>query len=163
LLEAVVIDAMPRTRQAADEIYQEGGEPFEAVVRYMHAVLDLEVAAVTPTVLHRLDLEAPELRSAREASARSMQRLIDAAHEAGTLPADITFSDIGMLLVRLARPFPGGMGREVNSQLAHRHLDLIVEGLSRPPADRSRVLGGPVLTRDQLRELQHQQVPQTDR
>lgn len=163
LLMAVVIDAMERTRQAADQIYEEGGEPFEAVVQYMHAALDLEVAAVTPTVLDRLDLQDPDLVSAREASARSVQRLIDAAHEAGTLPRDITFSDIGMLLVRLARPLPGGLDPEVNQQLAHRHLDLLVDGLSRPADQRSRALGGPALSRDQLHQLRRQHAPDGDR
>lgn len=159
LLKAVVVEAMELTRRTADAIYEEGGEPFEAVVRYMHAALDLEVAAVTPTVLDRLDLLDPDLVSAREASARSVQRLIDAAHEAGTLPEDITFSDIGMLLVRLARPLPGGVDAEVNQELAHRHLDLLVEGLSRPADHRSNALGGPALSRDQLHELRRQPGP----
>jgi AcrR family transcriptional regulator len=159
LLKAVVIDAMELTRQAADAIYEEGGEPFEAVARYMHAALDLEVAAVTPTVLDRLDLLDPDLVTAREASASAVQRLIEAAHEAGTLPPDITFTDVGMLLVRLARPLPGGLDPEVNRQLAHRHLDLLIEGLSRPADDRSHALGGPALSRDQLHHLRHQSGP----
>jgi AcrR family transcriptional regulator len=162
LLKAVVLDAMELTRQAADAIHEDGHEPFEAVARYMHAALDLEVAAVTPTVLDRLDLEDPDLASARDASARSVQRLIDAAHEAGTLPRDITFSDIGMLLVRLARPLPGGFDPTVNAQLAHRHLDLLLEGLGRPADRRGRAIGGPALSREELHQVQRRHGPAGD-
>jgi hypothetical protein len=117
----------------------------------MHAVLDLRVSAVIPTVLDAMDLEDDDVRSAREVSAGLAQRIVDAAHADGSLAADITFGDIGTLLVRLSRPLPGSIPSDVDEQLAHRHLNLVINGLR--PAPGRRVPGGPRLERSDLRSF----------
>ncbi|MFL6138762.1 MAG: TetR/AcrR family transcriptional regulator [Frankiaceae bacterium] len=151
LLRAVVLDALGRTREAAERALAEETSAFDALVRYMHEALDLRISAVIPLVLDRLDLEDAELRPAREASARAVEAIVDAAHEEAGLPADVTFGDIGLLLVRLARPLPGPIPAELGDQLAHRHLDLLIEGLralrDRPGGE----LTGPALSRADLR------------
>jgi hypothetical protein len=43
-----------------------------------------------------------------------------------------------MLLVRLARPLPGPIPRALNDRLAHRHLELLLDGLR---ADRDGPMG----------------------
>jgi AcrR family transcriptional regulator len=106
LLRAVVVDALQRTAAAAELALAEESDGFSALVRYMHAVLDLRVSAVIPTVLDAMDLEDDDVRSAREVSAGLAQRIVDAAHADGSLAADITFGDIGTLLVRLSPPCP---------------------------------------------------------
>lgn len=128
LLRAVVQEALARTIEAAEQALAQECDGFSAVVRYMHAALEAKVSAVIPLVLNT-EVDDEQLAPAREAGAALVQRLIDAAHADGTLAADVTFADIGTLLVRLARPLPGGLPPEVNDQLAHRHLDLLVEGL----------------------------------
>jgi hypothetical protein len=57
-----------------------------------------------------------------------------------------------MLLVRLSRPLPGPVPPELNDQLAHRHLDLLVEGL-RPAGPRREVITGPALSFEELRAI----------
>jgi hypothetical protein len=37
------------------------------------------------------------------------------------------------VLVRLSRPLPGGLSTEVNDDLAHRHLDLVIAGMRADP------------------------------
>ncbi|HYJ76040.1 MAG TPA: helix-turn-helix domain-containing protein [Kineosporiaceae bacterium] len=150
LLRAVVLDALERTSAAAEEALDAAGDGLGALVRYLHAALDVRVSAVIPLVLDRLDLEDPDLGPARERSAALVQRLVDAAHADGTLAADVTFADVGTLLVRLARPLPG-LPRDVDGRLAHRHLDLLVAGL-RPVPGREPP-GGPQLDRVGLRAL----------
>jgi AcrR family transcriptional regulator len=132
LLRAVVLDALQRTAAVAREALADEGDGFSALVRYMHGALALRVSAVVPLALETLDLEDEELRPAREASAALLQQLVDAAHEDGTLAADVTFADIGTLLVRLARPLPG-LPPDVDGELARRHLDLLVAGLQPVP------------------------------
>jgi AcrR family transcriptional regulator len=149
LLRAVVVDALERTAQAAAAALAEETDGFAALVRYMHAALDARVSAVIPLVLDVLDPEDDDLGSAREASAELVQRIVDAAHADGSLPADVTFGDIGTLLVRLGRPLPGPVPPAIDEELAHRHLDLLVEGL-RPSPER-RAPGGPRLERADLR------------
>lgn len=41
----------------------------------------------------------------------------------------MTFADIATLLVPLARPLPGAIPPQLNDQLSHRHLDLVIAGL----------------------------------
>jgi AcrR family transcriptional regulator len=155
LLRAVVVDALERTRQAAEQALAEEVDAFEALKRYMHSALDLRVSAVVPLVLDKIS--DPDLVPAREASAQATADVVEAAHKAGSLPESVTFADIGMLLVRLARPLPGPISPELNDRLAHRHLDLVIEGLR--PRDKSTKLSGPALTRTDLEAMRDEQHP----
>jgi AcrR family transcriptional regulator len=150
LLRAVVLDALERTIAAARAALAEEADGFSALVKYMHVALEVRVSAVVPLALDRMDLDDEELGPAREAGAASVQQLVDAAHEDGTLAADVTFADIGTLLVRLARPLPG-LPPDVDAGLAHRHLDLLVAGLR--PVPGRKPPGGPRLGRAELRAL----------
>ncbi|HYU83788.1 MAG TPA: helix-turn-helix domain-containing protein [Kribbellaceae bacterium] len=147
LLKAVVLDALERSRAAAEEALAGHDEGYAGLAAYLRAALDLRVAAVIPLVLDRLDLDDPELGPARDASADAVQALIDRAHDDGTLSREVAFGDVGTLLVRLSRPLPGSMPAEMEAQLAHRHLDLFLAGL-RVVDD--AVLEGEGLSRAQL-------------
>lgn len=152
LMRAVIVDALERTIEQARRAADEEPDAFAALVRYMHAVLDLRTAAVIPALLGSISLtDDPELLRVRSQGAQEVERLITAAHRAGTLRADVTFADVGLLVVRLSRPLPGAFSREQNDALAHRHLDLVVAGLRIQPAE--AVLPGPALTLDDLRRL----------
>jgi AcrR family transcriptional regulator len=151
LLRAVVVDALTHTRREAERARVEQPDAFGALTAYMHAVLDLRVSAVIPLALDRVDLDDEELLPLREASAQAAERMVDDAHADGSLPQDVTFGDIGMMLVRLSRPLPGPLAPDLNNRLAHRHLDLLVEGLR--PRPRRRAPGGPRLARADLHEL----------
>jgi hypothetical protein len=48
---------------------------------------------------------------------------------------------------------PGPIPDELNAQLAHRHLDLLVAGLR--AGDAAATLEGPALSRDDLDHLAH--------
>lgn len=153
LMHAVVLDALSRTAEAAEQALAEEADGFSALAGYMHAALDLRVSAVIPSLLERLDLDDGELLPARDASAAATQRGNDTGHEDGTLPQEITFGDVGTLLVRMSRPLPGPMPRELQDQLAHRHLDLLIVGL-RPRAGEPRwEIGGRGLSREALSAL----------
>jgi AcrR family transcriptional regulator len=149
LLRAVVVDALQRTQRAA-ELAAEVEEPFEALATYLRAALELRVSAVMPQVLGVLDLDDPEVSAARAGSGRAVEALVDAARGSGDLPADVSFADVGMMLVRIARPLPGPMPVEQKDELARRHLELFIRGL-RAPA--SGTLDGPALSLDDLRAL----------
>jgi len=151
LLREVVIDALERTRAVAEQAAEEHDDPFEALADYLRAALELRVSAVIPQVLDVLDLEEPELAAAREASARATEALVDTAHISGDLPEDVTFADVGMMLVRIARPLPGPMPDELKDELARRHLELFIRGLRGGEGS----LDGPALSRRDLAELAH--------
>ncbi|AKU17723.1 TetR/AcrR family transcriptional regulator [Luteipulveratus mongoliensis] len=135
LLKAVVLDALDRSRTAAEEAQAQHDAGFDALAAYLRTALELRVAAVIPLVLDRLDLDDPELGPARAASAAAMESLVDAAHDDKTLSPEITVGDIGTLVVRLSRPLPGSLPAEVESRLTQRHLDVMLAGLRAATAD----------------------------
>ncbi|MDQ6642421.1 MAG: TetR/AcrR family transcriptional regulator [Actinomycetota bacterium] len=128
LVKAVLIEALEQSRASARgaRVAHEGNG-LDAVARYLREMLDVRVSAVIPLALDRLD--DPDLEVAREASAGEVERLIDEAHEDGSLSQEVTFGDLGTLLVRLSRPLPGPMTAAADNRLAHRHLDLVLAGL----------------------------------
>ena len=154
LMHAVIVDALEHTIEQAERAAAEEPDAFSALVRYMHAVLDLRTAAVIPALLGAISLtDDPELLRVRTEGGRQVERLIAAAHQAGTLRPDVSFADIGVLVVRLSRPLPGSFTREQNDALAHRHLDLVVAGLRAEAMTSGAALSGPALSHDDLRRL----------
>jgi AcrR family transcriptional regulator len=147
LLRAVVLDALTRTRLAAERA-AELDDPFEALATYLRFALELRVSAVMPQVLDAVDLDDPEIAEARDASA--VERLVDAARESGDLPADIRFADVAMMLVRIARPLPGPLPMEAKDELARRHLELFIRGLRAPATGE---LEGPALSLGDLQQM----------
>ena len=130
LIKAVLLDALEQSLASAEHSLGAGEDGLEGVAAYLREMLDVRVSAVIPLALDRLD--DPDLDQAREASAAALERLVDAAHDDGSLPPEITFGDLGTLLVRLSRPL-SGMDTKADNVLAHRHLDLALAGLRTHP------------------------------
>ena len=153
LMRTVVLDALHRVGHQARLAQAEEPDALAALVRYMHRALDLRIAAVIPALLGQLTFEDEEMMRTREAAAAPVEEMIDAAHAEGTLRPDVTFGDIGLMIIRISRPLPGPFPRHVNDELAHRHLDLLVGGLATVSA-RAEKLSGPSLTLEDLRALE---------
>jgi AcrR family transcriptional regulator len=152
LMRAVVLDALQQTADEARRAAAEEPDPFAALVRYMHRALDIRTGAVIPALLDEISLEDDEMEQARSAGVQPLQDMIDAAHQAGSLRPDVTFGDIGLLIVRLSRPLPGSFPPDINDSLGHRHLDLVLNGLRPGTADSAQV-SGPALTLADLRKM----------
>lgn len=130
LLHAVALAALTGTVTAARAAAEQADDPFDALAGYLRQTLELRVSAVLPALLGTVDLEGdPELATLRHEAVRLVDGFITAAQTVGTLPADITFADIGMMAVRIARPLPGTLSPEENHTLAQRHLELFIRGL----------------------------------
>ena len=154
-------DRQALIRALAFELWVDGGrearlalteEPdaFRALARYMHRALDLRIAAAMPALVGQLPLQDEDGRRARDDAVAPVQAIIDAAQTEGTLRPDVAFADIGLMLIRLSRPLQP-FDRTVNDSLAHRHLELLLDGLR---ADRaSLTLPGPAVTLDGLRAV----------
>jgi AcrR family transcriptional regulator len=151
LMHAVVLNALTATADAAERIRAERPDPFEALVAYVHAVLDLRTSAVISTLLDQLDLNDAELGPARQRSGRLAEELVNAAVDAGELRKDATFGDVGVMLVRLSRPLPGPIPTETQDALAHRHADIFLAGLRSDAVLDS--LHGPALDLADLRRI----------
>ena len=153
LLRAVALDIIGRVAVEAEAALAEEPEPIQALARYMHRALDLRISAVMPAIVGEIDTDE-ELLALRDRSARPVLRMMELAQERGQLRTDIAFGDIGSLLGRLSRPLPGLFTREVDIALAHRHLDLVLDGLRVTLAPGSgQPLPGPTITFDDLQRL----------
>ena len=148
LVRAVLLDALTHSLGVAEAALAEEDVEYDGLDRlatYLRQMLDARVAAIMPLALDHVDDAV--LREPREASARAVEALVAAAHDDGTLGKEVSFGDVGTLLVRLSRPMPGGLDRELDSRLAHRHLEVVLAGLrAGVPA-----LEGPGPTRGELR------------
>ncbi|HEX5502083.1 MAG TPA: helix-turn-helix domain-containing protein [Thermomicrobiales bacterium] len=151
LARGVALDVWRRVAREAEQALAEEPDAFRALARYLHRALDLRTGAVLPALAGQAPLD-DEARRARDQSAAWIQRLVDAARAEGTLRPDVAFGDTGLLLIRLGRPLPGPFPRALDDALAHRHLDLLLDGL-RAAGDRPDPLPGPALTREDLHAM----------
>jgi AcrR family transcriptional regulator len=149
LLRAVVADIFRRVGGEARLALAEEPDAFEALARYMHRALDLRIGAVLPGLIGLVDLD-DEVVAVRANLADAARELVDRAHAAGTLRQDVAEGDIGTMLIRLSRPLPTPLPPELDRALAHRHLDVLLDGL-RVPRYVQRTLSGPAMTFDDLR------------
>ena len=165
LMRAVVIDALERTAEEARAALAEEPTPFAALVRYMHRTLDVRIAAVIPTLLDEVSMEEEEIRRVSDEGTGYLQQIIDTAQADGALRPEVTFGDVGMMLVRLSRPLPGPIPRDLNDRLAHRHLDLLIQGFSADTAVRADGAGQADMTAgmtlEDLRRLRARAGPAT--
>ena len=129
LIRAVVLDILTCAGEEARLALAEEEDAFQALARYLHRALDLRISAVMPALLDHVPPEDEEIEEVRTRAWGFFQELVERAHAAGTLRPDVTFADVGFLLVRLARPLPGPLPRALNDRLAHRHLELLLAGL----------------------------------
>jgi AcrR family transcriptional regulator len=144
LLRAVVVDVFRRVGDEARLALADEPDAFEALARYMHRALDLRIGAVMPGLIGLVDAD-DEVVAVRDNLARSARQLVDQAHAAGTLRPDVAEGDIGTMLIRLSRPLQAPMPPELDRVLAHRHLDILLDGL-RVPRHVQRTLSGSAVT-----------------
>jgi AcrR family transcriptional regulator len=148
LQRQVALDLLDRSAHEATAALAADPDAFGALARYLHRALDLRISALMPVLVGELQMDE-EVLAARRASAEAVDRLVAAAHADGSLRPDATSGDVGMLLVRLSRPLPGPFPSDLNRRLAHRHLELLLDGL-RPPAPPGEPLPGPAMTFEDL-------------
>ena len=152
LMREVVRDALHKIGEEGRQALAEEPDAFRALARYLHRALDLHVSAVIPALLDRVSLEDEEMRRLRAWTSAPMQEMIDRAQAEGTLRPDVTFGDVGLLLVRLARPLPGPFPRPLGDALAHRHLALLLDALRAGGHAAADPLPGPALSLADLQE-----------
>ncbi|MGW3563978.1 TetR/AcrR family transcriptional regulator [Streptomyces sp. NPDC000941] len=144
LIRAVAIDVFTALVEAAHEATEAERDPMDALRRFMHAALDLKLGSVVPALLGRVTVDEI-LGAVRQDVADPVDELLGRAHEAGLIRPDAVFGDITLMIIRLSRPLPGGVMPD-DEALAHRHLDVYIDGLR--PDDSARPntrLSGPAL------------------
>lgn len=132
LQRAVALDVLARITHEARLALAEEPDAFAALARYMRRALDLRVGAVMPALARQIALDDTDILNARDESSQLVQTMIQRAQAEGSLRPDITEGDIGLLIIRLARPLPEPISLALSDRLAQRHLSLLLAGLRAP-------------------------------
>jgi AcrR family transcriptional regulator len=147
LLHAIAVQVIGQTAEAAERALAEEPDSYQALARYLREAVRVRVGWVMPAIAAALDRDDAELAALRARSVVAITTLIGNAQRDGAINADVTFGDVSLLLIRLARPLPAGQDRAVQDSVAQRHLAILLAGL-RPGAE---PLPGPGLTLGDLR------------
>lgn len=149
LVREVVLSVMERVTEGAAAAAAEEADPFAALRRFVHTAADEKVAALCPLLSEDAALSGidthPDVVATREHLERVIEAIVDRAHTAGRLRADIGVGDLMMVVTQLTRPLPG-TACTVGDRFAHRHLDVLMDGLRN--LDPTPLAGAPVSLHD---------------
>lgn len=126
LLHAVFRQALDRSIAAGEAALSETPDSFEALRQYMHGAIDNGIG-VANLIYPLLDKPHPDLRVRAESLIRTM---IDRGKSQGRLRSDASPADIVFAAIRFSRPLAVGLSAADERALAHRHIDIYVDGLS---------------------------------
>jgi AcrR family transcriptional regulator len=129
LLHAIAVQVIGRTAEAAERALAEESDSYQALARYLREAVRVRAGWVMPAIAAALNRDDAELAALRARSVAAITTLIGNAQRDGAIHPDVTFGDVSLLLIRLARPLPPGQDRAVQDASAQRHLAIMLAGL----------------------------------
>jgi AcrR family transcriptional regulator len=125
LLHAVVRHALERSIAAGEAALADTADGFDALRQYMHAAVDNGIGAVN-LIYPLLEKPRPDLRARAAAMIHS---LIERGQGQGRMRCDVTPADIVFATIRFSRRLAVGLSVADERAVAHRHIDIYVDGL----------------------------------
>ena len=141
LIRQVVLSVMDRAAQCAEDALVEEPDAFAALRRFAFGATEEYIGALCPMISEAFDRQDPEIAARVGRLENAVTAITERAQHDGLLRDDIGYGDLMLSLAQLARPLPG-TGCGGFAPFAHRHLQLLLDGL-RAPA-RSVLEGAPV-------------------
>lgn len=126
LINGVAQHAIERSVAAARTVMEKAADGFEALRRYMHAAVDLGVGILN--LLYPM-ITDPEWSKRRSASAALLEGILERGQSEGLIRTDIRVPDIGFAIIRFSRPVASDLLPAQERLIAHRHLDIYIDGL----------------------------------
>jgi AcrR family transcriptional regulator len=136
LLNAVALHVLDRSRTAAEAALADASTGHDAIRRYMHAAIDAGDGVLN---LVRPLLGTPDWSAQRRESARLLGELVARGTSDQSARADVHVTDIVFAVIRFSRPVAVGLPRADERAIAHRHLDIYIDGLASHPTRRPLV------------------------
>ena len=127
LLHAVARHVLDRSIAAGEAALADTANGAEALRRYMHLAVDHGVGVLNliyPLLDHA---DWPEQRARAESL---LHTLVDRAQGDGLIRRDATVKDVGFAIIRACRPLAVGLPPTDERALAHRHIDIYLDGLA---------------------------------
>ncbi|WP_055590768.1 TetR/AcrR family transcriptional regulator [Peterkaempfera griseoplana] len=147
LIRTVTLSVLIRTIDEAEAALAEEATAFQALRRFVHSAADERIGAMCSLLSGWVEARDPEFAEARAHLVQAMESLIEAAQRSGELRPDVAVGDVIVAVTQLARPLPG-TGCLGIDRFVHRHLELLLDGLSTP---RRSELPGTAATFEDLR------------
>jgi AcrR family transcriptional regulator len=127
LLDAVVQHVFEQSKRAARTASDESKHGSGAIRRYMHEAVDRGVGVLN--LIHPL-LDGPDWSGYGADAAGQLDEMLSRGKRDGTIRPDTEPSDIVFPIIRFSRPVVIGLTRDAERAIAHRHLDIYIDGLS---------------------------------
>lgn len=129
LLHAVALHVLNRTIEAGERALEDAGDG-QALRQYMHLAVDHGLGSLN--IIYRL-LDQPQWPDQRARAESLLDAIVDNARSADNLRDDATTKDVGFALIRACRPLAVGLTPAEERALAHRHIDIYLDGLATDP------------------------------
>jgi AcrR family transcriptional regulator len=126
LANSVGLHVLDLSSQAATEALDRAPDAYAALRDYVHAAIDLGVGVLNLLYPKVTD---PHWDERRATAARTLEKIVEQAKREGRLRTDVRIPDIGFAIVRFSRPVAPGLTLEEERAIAHRHLDIYLDGL----------------------------------
>jgi AcrR family transcriptional regulator len=132
LLHAVAVHVLDRTIADGEALLDTAQTGADALREYMHCAVDNGLGVLNLVYPLLDDVNWPERRQRADAL---LNGIVDRAKREGTMRPDATVQDVGFAVIRACRPLAVGLPPDDERMLAHRHIDIYVDGLvaDRPP------------------------------
>jgi AcrR family transcriptional regulator len=129
LMREVAIEVLDEAIALAEAARTNEADPYAALARYLRGAVAARVGAVMPLLSDETVMDNTAVVEARDGLAARVAALIAEAQRDGSLRADVTGNDIGLLLIRVCAPLPSPVSRRVEPGVAERHLQIVLDGL----------------------------------
>jgi AcrR family transcriptional regulator len=151
LLRTLCADGLRRYSTAAEAMLADEGDPWEAFVRFMGALVDADSNSLTRRLAGTFT-PTEELYRDAAAAQELNERIFERITSAGVVRPDLDVNDIGLILEQLASIRFGDESR--TNQLRRRYLALYLDAVHRPSQHRpsQTPLPGPPPTWSELGE-----------
>jgi AcrR family transcriptional regulator len=126
LLIDVAHHALDRAVDAAQTALDEAADGYVALRQYMHAAVEYGVGVLN--LIHPM-LDHPDWTTQRTRIAAPLGTILQQSRHDALIRSDVEVSDIVFAVIRFSRPVEIGLTRADERALAHRHLDIYIDGL----------------------------------
>ncbi|GLV77558.1 TetR/AcrR family transcriptional regulator [Streptomyces hygroscopicus] len=153
LHRGVAVEVLTALIGAANRAAAEEDDACLALRRFLHTALDLKIGSVLPSLLGRFTAD-DVLDGMPGDAVDPVDALLVRAQAQGRIRPDVVFGDITLMIIRLSRPLPGGGRFAADDALAHRQLDVYLDGLRPTGSPRPTTpLGGPAVDVEAFKRL----------
>ena len=128
LLNAVALHVLDRSAAAAETALAGASDGFEVVRHYMHSAVEGGVGVLN--LIHPL-VDHPAWSVHRNRAAALLDAMVKRDKSKGFIRDDVDAMDIVLPIIRFSRPVAIGLAHAEERRLAHRHLDIYIDGLGR--------------------------------